>query len=127
MPGLIEKGHLFLAQPPLYRLSQGGTVIYARDDKHKDELMRTVLNGRGKVEISRFKGLGEMPAKQLRETTMDRRTRILLKVGVPERYGDDRGESRKTEKLVESLMGRKPELRFAFIQEHAKQVRDLDV
>ena len=70
-----------------------------------------------------------MPAKQLRETTMDRGTRILLKVAVPERYGDDgaRGEARKTEKLVESLMGRKPELRFAFIQEHAKQVRDLDV
>jgi topoisomerase IV subunit B len=127
MPELIEKGHLFLAQPPLYRLSQGGKVIYARDDKHKDELMRTVLNGRGKVEISRFKGLGEMPAAQLRETTMDRGKRILLRVAVPERYGEDRTEARKTEKLVESLMGRKPELRFAFIQEHAKQVRDLDV
>jgi topoisomerase-4 subunit B len=127
MPELIEKGHLFLAQPPLYRLSQGGKVIYARDDKHKDELMRTVLNGRGKVEISRFKGLGEMPAAQLRETTMDRGKRVLLRVAVPERYGEDRTEARKTEKLVESLMGRKPELRFAFIQEHAKQVRDLDV
>jgi topoisomerase-4 subunit B len=127
MPGLIEKGHLFLAQPPLYRLSKGGKVIYARDDKHKDELMKTVLAGPGKVEISRFKGLGEMPAKQLRETTMDRGKRVLLRVDVPERYGEDRGEARKTEKLVESLMGRKPELRFAFIQEHAKQVRDLDV
>jgi topoisomerase-4 subunit B len=128
MPGLIEKGHLFLAQPPLYRLTQGGTVIYARDDKHKDELMKTSLAGRGKVEISRFKGLGEMPAKQLKDTTMDRARRILLRVAVPDRYGDgDRSEARKTAALVESLMGRKPELRFAFIQEHAKQVRDLDV
>ena len=128
MPGLIEKGHLFLAQPPLYRLTQGGTVIYARDDKHKDELMKTSFAGRGKVEISRFKGLGEMPAKQLKDTTMDRGRRILLRVGVPDRYGDgDRSDARKTAALVESLMGRKPELRFAFIQEHAKQVRDLDV
>ena len=71
MPGLIEKGHLFLALPPLYRLSQGGTVIYARDDRHKDELMKTTFTGKGKVEISRFKGLGEMPASQLKETTMD--------------------------------------------------------
>jgi topoisomerase-4 subunit B len=128
MPGLIEKGHLFLAQPPLYRLSQGGTVIYARDDKHKDELMKTVLTGRGKVEISRFKGLGEMPASQLKDTTMDRGRRILLRVQVPDRYGEgDRGEARKTAQLVESLMGRKPELRFAFIQENAAKARDLDV
>jgi topoisomerase IV subunit B len=128
MPGLIEKGHLFLAQPPLYRLSQGGTVLYARDDRHKDELMKTVFAKPGKVEISRFKGLGEMPAAQLRETTMDRGKRILLKVMVPEKYGEgDRSEARETQKLVESLMGRKPELRFAFIQEHAKQARNLDV
>ena len=128
MPGLIEKGHLFLAQPPLYRLTQGASVIYARDDKHKDELLKTSFAGRGKVEISRFKGLGEMPAKQLKETTMDRDRRILLRVVVPDRYDEgDRGEARKTATLVESLMGRKPELRFAFIQEHAKQVRDLDV
>src|SRR6202008_2528893 len=88
MPGLIEKGHLFLAQPPLYRLTQGGTVIYARDDMHKDELMKTSFAGRGKVEISRFKGLGEMPATQLKETTMDRRRRTLLRVQVPDRYGE---------------------------------------
>ena len=128
MPGLIEKGHLFLAQPPLYRLTQGGTVIYARDDRHKDQLLKTTFAGRGKVDISRFKGLGEMPAKQLKETTMDRDRRILLRVAVPERYGEeDRGAARETASLVESLMGRKPELRFAFIQQHAKQVRDLDV
>jgi topoisomerase IV subunit B len=128
MPGLIEKGHLFLAQPPLYRLTQGDTIIYARDDKHKEELMKTGFSGRGKIEISRFKGLGEMPAKQLKDTTMDRGKRILLRVAVPDRYSEgDRSEARKTATLVESLMGRKPELRFAFIQEHAKQVRDLDV
>ncbi len=128
MPGLIEKGHLFLAQPPLYRLSQGGTVTYARDDRHKDELMKTTFSGKGKVEISRFKGLGEMPASQLKETTMDRNKRILLRVVVPDRYAEtDRAEHRETSKLVESLMGRKPELRFAFIQEHAKLAQNLDV
>jgi topoisomerase-4 subunit B len=128
MPGLIEKGHLFLAQPPLYRLSQGGTVLYARDDRHKDELMKTVFAKPGKVDISRFKGLGEMPAAQLRETTMDRGKRILLRVMVPDRYADgERAEARETSKLVESLMGRKPELRFAFIQEHAKLAQNLDV
>ena len=128
MPGLIEKGHLFLALPPLYRLTQGGTVIYARDDRHKDELMKTTFTGKGKVEISRFKGLGEMPAAQLKETTMDRNKRILLRVVVPDRYAEaDRAEHRETSKLVESLMGRKPELRFAFIQEHAKLAQNLDV
>jgi topoisomerase-4 subunit B len=128
MPGLIEKGHLFLAQPPLYRLSQGGTVTYARDDRHKDELMKTTFARPGKVEISRFKGLGEMPASQLKETTMDRNKRILLRVVVPDRYAEtDRAEHRETSKLVESLMGRKPELRFAFIQEHAKLAQNLDV
>jgi topoisomerase-4 subunit B len=128
MPGLIEKGHLFLAQPPLYRLSQGGTVVYARDDRHKEELMKTVLAGQGKVEISRFKGLGEMPAKQLKDTTMDRARRTLLRVQVPDRYADgERAAARDTANLVESLMGRKPELRFAFIQEHARQAQNLDV
>jgi topoisomerase-4 subunit B len=128
MPGLIEKGHLFLAQPPLYRLSQAGTVIYARDDRHKEELMKTTFNGRAKVDISRFKGLGEMPAKQLKETTMDRSKRILLRVLVPDRYTDsERAAARDTALLVESLMGRKPEQRFAFIQERAKQAQNLDV
>jgi len=128
MPGLIEKGHLFLAQPPLYRLTQGGTSIYARDDRHKDELMATAFKGRGKVEISRFKGLGEMPSSQLKETTMDPTKRILLRVHVPDRYDDaQRKDARKTADLVEQLMGRKPELRFQFIQENAPQVRDIDV
>ncbi len=128
MPGLIEHGHLYLAVPPLYRLSQGGTTFYARDDAHKDELMRTEFSGRGKVEISRFKGLGEMPPTQLRDTTMHRGSRTLLKVHMPDRYGEgERAEARATADRVESLMGRKPELRFQFIQENARFARDIDV
>jgi topoisomerase IV subunit B len=113
MPRLIEEGHLFLSVPPLYRLTQGSTHVYARDDAHKDELVRTVLTGKGKVEVSRFKGLGEMPAAQLKETTMDPRTRTLLRVTV---VADDQEE---TADSVERLMGNKPEARFAFIQERA--------
>ena len=121
MPRLIQDGHLYLAQPPLYRLAQGGKVFYARDDAHREELMRTEFGGRGKVEISRFKGLGEMPTAQLRDTTMDPAKRTLLRVVV----GD--AERRKTDKFVENLMGRKPENRLSFIQEHAAEVAQLDV
>ena len=128
MPGLIENGHLYLAAPPLYRLSQGGKVAYARDDKHKDELMKKEFAGRGKVEISRFKGLGEMPAPQLRETTMNPEKRGLWRVVIPSRKKEsERAEFRATEKLVESLMGRKPELRLEYIQKNAKFAKDLDV
>ncbi|QQS12499.1 MAG: DNA topoisomerase IV subunit B [Rhodospirillales bacterium] len=128
MPKLIENGHLYLAQPPLYRLSRGGRVEYARDDAHRDELLKTVFAGAGKVEISRFKGLGEMPAAQLRDTTMDPRRRTLLKVNVPMSVDeDDRRDAMRTATLVEDLMGRKPEKRFAFIQENAKFAHDLDV
>ncbi|MBW7835713.1 MAG: DNA topoisomerase IV subunit B [Sphingomonadales bacterium] len=123
MPELIRRGHLYLAMPPLYRIAQGGKVLYARDDAHKDELLKTEFAGRAKVEISRFKGLGEMPSQQLRETTMDRKVRTLLRVVVPE---DFRGE-RATAKLIDELMGKKPELRFAFIQENAGKVKELDV
>jgi topoisomerase-4 subunit B len=128
MPGLIEHGHLFLAVPPLYRLSQGGDVVYARDDAHKDEILKTTFSGR-KVEISRFKGLGEMPAKYLKDTTMDPARRLLLKVNLPDRHASDNEErkaGRETAELVESLMGRKPELRFEFIQANAQFVRDID-
>jgi topoisomerase-4 subunit B len=123
MRDLIEGGHLYLALPPLYRLTQGGTTAYARDDAHKVELEKTTFNGRGKVEISRFKGLGEMPPAQLKETTMQPGKRTLLRVVLP-KDADDRAA---TAERVESLMGRKPELRFAYIQEHAQFVEEPDV
>jgi topoisomerase IV subunit B len=128
MPKLIEHGHLFLAQPPLYRLSRGGRTEYAIDEAHKEELLRTAFNGSGKVEISRFKGLGEMQSVHLRETTMDPTKRILLKVDIPTAAdAEQRRESMRTATLVEDLMGRKPEKRYAFIQQNAKFARDLDV
>ena len=126
MPALIENGHLFLAMPPLYRMTQGGKTIYARDDAHREQLLKTEFSARGKVEVSRFKGLGEMPASQLKETAMDPTKRILLRVFVPDKT-EKRAEAKRTEKLVESLMGRKPELRLAFIQENAPFAKDLDV
>jgi topoisomerase IV subunit B len=130
MPKLIENGHLFLAQPPLFRISKGGRTEYAQDDAQKDELIRTVFGG--KADITRFKGLGEMQAVHLRETTMDVTKRTLLKVDVPTAGVmvdgvDGRREEMRTRTLVEDLMGRKPEKRYAFIQENAKFARDLDV
>ena len=118
MPGLVKAGHLFVAQPPLYRLAQGGTVAYARDDSHREELMKSVFSGRGKVEVGRFKGLGEMASTQLRDTTMDPRKRTLLRVVLPADY-DERAD---VSDLVERLMGRNPEHRFAFIQASAAEV-----
>lgn len=125
MPGLIEGGHLYLAQPPLYRLSQRGKTVYAMDDAHKDELIKSVFDGRGKVDVSRFKGLGEMPPAQLKETTMDPARRMLLKITLAD--ASAKSGQRATAKLVEQLMGRKPEERFKFIQEHAKFAGDLDI
>ncbi|MEA1676557.1 DNA topoisomerase IV subunit B [Nitrospirillum sp. BR 11163] len=128
MPSLIENGNLFLALPPLYRLSQGSNVRYARDDAHKDELLASVFKANQKVEISRFKGLGEMQPSQLKETTMDPARRTLLRVTVPDvRDPEQKDDAENTASLVESLMGRKPELRFKFIQENAKFAQDLDV
>ena len=121
MPELIKGGHLFLAQPPLYRIAQGGTVFYARDDEHKDELLAKEFKGRGKIEISRFKGLGEMPASQLKETTMLRGKRTLLKIVIGE------GMRLETAEKVDQLMGKRPELRFQFIQENASKVAELDI
>jgi topoisomerase-4 subunit B len=113
LPELINEGHLYLAVPPLFRLAQGAKVLYARDDAHRDELLKTEFSNRGKVEISRFKGLGEMPMQQLRDTTMDPAKRSLLQVGI---VGD---EIKLTETMVQRLMGNKPEERFLFIQERA--------
>jgi topoisomerase-4 subunit B len=123
MPQLIDHGHLYLAVPPLYRLSHGGKTFYARDETHRDELLRKEFHANAKVEIGRFKGLGEMMAAQLKETTMDPKKRTLLKVML---IPDDRKD---TEKSVERLMGTKPEARFAFIQERAEFADDaaLDV
>ena len=119
MPRLIHDSHLFIAVPPLYRLTQGTKSIYARDDAHKEYLMRKGFSGRGKIEISRFKGLGEMPMRDLKETTMDPARRSLLRVTVPNE--DQEG----TASAVERLMGNKPEARFAFIQEHAREAADM--
>ena len=122
MPKLIDGGHLYLAVPPLYSLTQGTKRVYARNEAHRDELMRTVMSGRGKVEISRFKGLGEMLASQLKETTMDPSKRMLLKVTI------DEPDAIATADSVERLMGAKPEARFSFIQERAAFAGDaLDV
>ena len=113
MPRLIDRGHLYLAVPPLYRLTQGSKTVYARDDAHKATLLATAFKGNGKVEVGRFKGLGEMTAAQLKETTMDPKKRTLLRVSV---VPDDRPDTTDT---VERLMGNKPEARFAFISERA--------
>ncbi|HET7848140.1 MAG TPA: DNA topoisomerase IV subunit B [Pseudolabrys sp.] len=123
MRPLIDNGRLYLAVPPLYRLSHGGKIVYARNDKHKEELQKKEFHANAKVEISRFKGLGEMMAAQLKETTMDPGKRTLLRVVLVE------NERKPTEKTVERLMGTKAEARFAFIQENAEFAKDelLDV
>jgi topoisomerase-4 subunit B len=121
-PRLIANGHLFLAMPPLYRLAQGGKTVYARDDAHRMELLKGVFKSSSKVEISRFKGLGEMLPAQLKETTMRPGNRTLIKVEI----ADDMRE--ETNSIVERLMGKKPELRFQFIQENAHfAAADVDV
>ena len=128
MAGLVESGHLYLAMPPLYRISQGSKSMYARDDAHKDELMENEFTARGKVEISRFKGLGEMPPAQLKETTMDPAQRVLVRVTIPAGQTDDEIiEAKDTAQLVESLMGKNPEKRFKYIQENARLVEEIDV
>jgi topoisomerase-4 subunit B len=121
MPDLIRGGHLHLAQPPLYRLTQGAKSVYARDDTDRERLLETEFKPGAKVDISRFKGLGEMPSAQLKATTMSPATRTLLRVEI------DEAEERLTARRVEELMGRNPEKRMAFIQEHAALVRDLDI
>ncbi len=134
MPRLIADGHLYLAMPPLYRLVQGGKTVYARDDAHREQLMKTDFNARGKVEISRFKGLGEMPPMQLKETTMDPKSRQLLRVKIPPSGGPElmvepelESETVRTRDMVETLMGKKAEKRFDFIQANAKFVLEVDV
>lgn len=143
MRPMIEEGHLFLALPPLYRLVSGNLSAYARDDEHKDELLETTFKGKNKIDISRFKGLGEMPAKQLKETTMDPKSRILMRVTLPDamqalgltsEISEDMDEQdiplsglAQVDDLVERLMGKNAEPRFRFIQDNAEFVEDIDV
>jgi topoisomerase-4 subunit B len=128
MPALIEAGRLFLAQPPLYRMTQGGTTLYALDDAQREELTETGFDRRGKIEISRFKGLGEMPPGQLKETTMNPASRRLLRVDLPRRDSAGADARRGVDQLVSTLMGKKAELRFGYIRDHAEEVlADLDV
>ncbi|KTR08472.1 DNA topoisomerase IV subunit B [Aureimonas ureilytica] len=121
MPELIQEGHLFLAVPPLYKLSQGGKTIYARDDRDRERIVSKEFKGKGKVEVSRFKGLGEMLPSQLKETTMDPKRRTLLRVQA------DPAPEAGTAGVVDALMGNKPEARFRFIQERAAFANDLDI
>jgi len=119
LPELIRGGHLYLAVPPLYRMTQGSKTLYARDDADRERLLKTEFKGNGKVEVGRFKGLGEMMPAQLKETTMDPAKRTLLRVAI--------AEGKETPAAVDSLMGNKPEARFRFIQERAEFARDLDI
>ncbi|MBN2739494.1 MAG: DNA topoisomerase IV subunit B [Rhodobacteraceae bacterium] len=121
MRPMIDQGHLYLACPPLYRLTQGAKRIYVSDDAEKEEMMAKGLGGKGKIDVQRFKGLGEMDAKDLKDTTMNPDTRKLIRVTI---HDDMPGE---TDDLVERLMGKKPELRFQYISENAQFVEELDV
>ena len=121
MRPMIDAGHLYLACPPLYRLTQGAKRIYCLDEAERDRWLEKGLGGKGKIDVSRFKGLGEMDAKDLKETTMDPATRKLIRVTI------DEDEPGQTGDLVERLMGKKPELRFQYISENARFVEELDV
>ncbi len=121
MRPMIDAGHLYLACPPLFRLTQGAKRVYCLDEVEKADWMAKGLGGKGKIDVSRFKGLGEMDAKDLKDTTMDPATRKLIRVSVDEDAPGETGD------LVERLMGKKPELRFQYIQENARFVEELDV
>ena len=124
-PEIIEKGHLYLAQPPLYRITHNGQSQYAQTEENKNEIINKKFSGKGIV--SRFKGLGEMPPSQLKETTMSSKTRKLLKITVPKRDIIEADQRRLVDELVNILMGKKPELRFKYIQENANLVNNFDI
>jgi topoisomerase-4 subunit B len=126
MPGLIHGGHLYLACPPLYKVVAGTESVYVDSDEELEELKATKFKNK-KIEISRFKGLGEMMPNQLKETTMNPKTRRLIRVELPPKSEDGAEDAEKTRTLVTELMGKKPEFRFRFITEHARFVKDLDV
>ena len=121
MRPMIDKGHLYLACPPLYRLTQGAHRIYVSDDAEKERMMAKGLGGKGKIDVQRFKGLGEMDAKDLKDTTMNPKTRKLIRVSIDDDTAGETGD------LVERLMGKRPELRFEYITENARFVEELDV
>ncbi|MCU4653569.1 DNA topoisomerase IV subunit B [Roseibacterium sp. SDUM158016] len=121
MRPMIDKGHLYLACPPLFRLTQGAKRVYCLDEAERAAWLEKGLGGKGKIDVSRFKGLGEMDAKDLKETTMDPASRKLIRVSVDDEVPGETGD------LVERLMGKKPELRFQYIQENARFVEELDV
>ncbi|MDP5345719.1 MAG: toprim domain-containing protein, partial [Paracoccaceae bacterium] len=121
MRPMIDTGHLYLACPPLYRLTQGAKRLYVSDDAEKDRMMAAGLGGKGKIDVQRFKGLGEMDAKDLKDTTMNPLSRKLIRVTITEETPGETGD------LVERLMGKRPEMRFQYIQENAQFVEELDV
>lgn len=125
MPEVIQKGHLFLALPPLYRLRSKNRTIFAADDAEREALMKREFKGSEKVDVSRFKGLGEMPWQVLRETTMDQGTRSLMQITLPE--AEDILAGADTRQLIEDLMGKNSQARFQFIQQNARFVEDVDV
>ncbi len=124
-PEIIENGHLYLAQPPLYRITHNGLSQYAQTEENKNEIINVKFSGKGIV--SRFKGLGEMPPSQLKETTMSSKTRKLLKITIPKRDIIEADQRRLVDELVNILMGKKPELRFKYIQENANLVNHFDI
>ena len=124
-PEIIEKGHLYIAQPPLYRIAFNDQYFYAQTEENKNKIINEKFNGKGLV--SRFKGLGEMPPAQLKETTMSPKTRKLLKVTIPKRDINEADKRREVDNLVNILMGKKPELRFKYIQENAGGVNVFDI
>ena len=121
MRPMIDTGHLYLACPPLFRLTQGARRVYCLDEGERDQMLEAGLGGKGKIDVSRFKGLGEMDAKDLKDTTMNPETRKLIRVSI------DEDEPGQTADLVERLMGKKPEMRYQYIQENARFVEELDV
>ena len=121
MRPLIDRGHLYLACPPLFRLTQGARRVYCTDEPEKEAAMARGLGGKGRIDVSRFKGLGEMDAKDLKDTTMNPATRKLIRVTIDEDAPGETGD------LVERLMGKKPEMRFQYIQENARFVEDVDL
>ena len=124
-PEIIERGHLYIAQPPLYRIAFNDQYFYAQTEENKNKIINEKFNGKGL--ISRFKGLGEMPPAQLKETTMSPKTRKLLKVTIPKRDINEADKRREVDNLVNILMGKKPELRFKYIQENASSISEFDI